>query len=308
MSGESPPPTLLSWRPLGWSHSNLPRSPETTPPFSHSDRLDVKILGLLSEGKTLDSRFKDARDVASAGAKFEYQETALNLCQRFETLVWESRNIAGIALVAVKGEIKKNFNELVLDFLSNPGVVAQDGLKELANVSKDFHRTIHSESDALIPERQRQGHSGGRGTGATRLSRYENSALADSNPGKWKNPVVLSRSESSSGLSTATKPDAAPLNPPERKRLCPAIERAEAAALFGPVDALVRELRAFASSLDVFNTVFAELARAQDIFVVYLRDGKSVANQDYLSEIHRLRGRLPCLCNALDAYGKARLS
>ncbi|KAF8555431.1 hypothetical protein OG21DRAFT_1507727 [Imleria badia] len=75
--------------------------PETTLPFSKSD---IKILALVSEGQTLDSRFKDVRDAVSAGAKFKYQEHALVLCQSFETLVWESRNIAGVALVAIKGD------------------------------------------------------------------------------------------------------------------------------------------------------------------------------------------------------------
>lgn len=56
-----------------------PDSLDTTLPFSHSDRLSVNILGLVSEGKTLDSRFKDICDVASAGAEFEYQATALSL-------------------------------------------------------------------------------------------------------------------------------------------------------------------------------------------------------------------------------------
>ena len=50
-----------------------------------------------------------------------------------------------------------------------------------------------------------------------------------------------------------------PLGPPERKRLAPPMERAESTALPGLVDALVRDLRAFASRIDVFDTVFAEV-------------------------------------------------
>ncbi|KAI9573946.1 hypothetical protein HD554DRAFT_2325623 [Boletus coccyginus] len=195
-------------------------------------------------------------------------------------------------------------------------------MKEL----EDFHRTIHSESDTL-PKRRKQSHSGGRGTGGTRLSRKSKNVsrgrALQSDPRNQIDlqPFVLPRSEPSSSLSTvtaslgtisrtcmdyalhferiaektmfpscvgtsppealaqATKPDGAPPNLPERKRLCPPIEPAEAVALFGLVDTLVRDLRAFASHLDVFNTVFAELARAQDIFVVYLKDGQSVGNQ-----------------------------
>ena len=51
----------------------------------------------------------------------------------------------------------------------------------------------------------------------------------------------------------------APSNLPERKRICPPIERAEPTALPVLVDALVRDLRAFASRIDVFDTVFAEV-------------------------------------------------
>ena len=56
-----------------------------------------------------------------------------------------------------------------------------------------------------------------------------------------------------------TSPGMVPLGPPERKRLAPPMERAESTALPGLVDALVRDLRAFASRIDVFDTVFAEV-------------------------------------------------
>ncbi|KAF8555023.1 hypothetical protein OG21DRAFT_963179 [Imleria badia] len=180
MFEESPPPySAVVATPL-----LMPlEQPETALPFSHSDRLAIKIMALVSEEQTLDSRFKDIRDIASAGAKFEYQEHALILCQRFETLVWESRNIAGVALVAIR-----DFNEIVLDFLSEANVVTQDRLKELANTSKllqrerdsatnqkssfdslikeleDFHRMTHPESGALIPKKRRKSHSVERGT------------------------------------------------------------------------------------------------------------------------------------------------
>jgi hypothetical protein len=105
--------------------------------------------------------------------------------------------------------------------------------------------------------------------------------------------VFPSRVPSSPPGSQEINPNSAPSDPPERKRLCLSIEHSESAALPGLVDALVRDLRAFASRIDVFDTVFAELARAQDIFVVYLKDGQSVANQGYRSEINRLRRHLP---------------
>jgi len=58
----------------------------------------------------------------------------------------------------------------------------KSSLDSLMKELEDFHRTIHSESDALIPKRRKQTHSGGRGTGGMRLSRYEDSALAHGNP------------------------------------------------------------------------------------------------------------------------------
>ncbi|KAH0830124.1 hypothetical protein J3R83DRAFT_1470 [Lanmaoa asiatica] len=324
MSGESPPPySAVVATPLLESLE----APDAELPFSHSDRLAIQILGLVSEGKTLDLRFKDVHDVASADATFEYQETALILYQRFETLVWESRNLAGIALVAVK-----DFNEIVLDFLSEPDVVVQDRLKELANASKllqrernsaanqrssfdafikeleDFHRTIHSELGALIPKRRRLSHS--RGTKDTQ-------SLRDSENSTTLQPFVVPRSEPLKGLSTVTAslgavsrtcmdyalqferiaeravfpscvsfpPEAQVISPaapnhPERKRLCPPASCAEvAASLPGIINALLHDLRAFVSRVDIFNVVFAELAREQDIFVVRLKDGQSVADQ-----------------------------
>ncbi|KAF8437632.1 hypothetical protein L210DRAFT_3546577 [Boletus edulis BED1] len=372
MSDESPPPysavaatPLVEWVPVlepptfdTTRKNRIPvaESPEIGLPFNHSDLFAAKIRALVSEGQTLDSRFKDVRDVASACAKFEYQEPALILSQRFEALVWESRNIAGIALVAAK-----DFNEVILDFLSEEDAVVQDRLKELTNASKflqrergsaanqkssfdalikeleDFHQTIHSELGA-ISKRRRQSYSSGKESRAARLSR------------KSRPLYTVPRSEPLCGLSTVTAslgavskscmdytlkfermaeeaflplcgvslpleaqtegatPAAAPPNPPERKRFCPSAERSESAALPRLVDALVRDLRAFVSRLDVFDTVFVELARAQDIFILYLKDGQSVANQGYRLEINRLRRHLPSVCNALDTYSKARLS
>jgi len=355
MSDESPPPySAVVATPL--VHTPVTESPEIGLPFSHSEPFAAKIRALVSEGQTLDSRFKDVRDVASAGAKFECQEPALILSQRFEALVWESRNIASIALVAVK-----DFNEVILDFLSEEDAAVRDRLKELTNASKflqrerrsaanhkssfdaltkeleDFHQMIHSEL-GTIPKRRRQSYSRGK----------ESRALGPSR--KSRPPYTVSRSEPLCGLSTITAslgavsktfmdytlkfermteeallplcgvspspeaqtegaaPAAALPSPPERKRLCPSVECSELAALPRSVDALMRDLRAFVSRLDVFDTVFGELARAQDIFILYLKDGQSVANQGYRLEINRLRRHLPSVCNALDTYSKARLS
>ncbi|KAN0073826.1 hypothetical protein V8E55_012080 [Tylopilus felleus] len=218
---------------------------------------------------------------------------------------------------------------------------------------EDFRRMIHSGLGAPSPKRQRQSHSGEKGTPP---SRYDTIALllADNDTNRFRKlipPYSVSHVEPSRGLSAVTtsigvisqtflnraqhferiaeqavfpscvvtpeapaqvkrdtKPGAAPSNPPTRKRLGSPIELAEPESLPGLVDALLRDLPAFASRVDVFNTVFAELARAQDIFILYLKDGQSGADQGYRSEIDRLRRHLPCVCNALDAYSKARLS
>jgi hypothetical protein len=71
--------------------------------------------------------------------------------------------------------------------------------------------------------------------------------------------VFPSRVPSSPPGSQEINPNSAPSDPPERKRLCLSIEHSESAALPGLVDALVRDLRAFASRIDVFDTVFAEV-------------------------------------------------
>lgn len=47
--------------------------------------------------------------------------------------------------------------------------------------------------------------------------------------------------------------------PLERKRLAPPMERAESTEPPGLMDALVRDLRAFASRINVFDSVFAEV-------------------------------------------------
>ncbi|KAG6375765.1 hypothetical protein JVT61DRAFT_2615 [Boletus reticuloceps] len=266
MSDESPPPysavvatPLVEWVPVlepptfdttRQNRTPVTESPEIGLPFSHSEPFAAKIRALVSEGQTLDSRFKDVRDVASAGAKFEYQEPALILSQRFEALVWESRNIAGIALVAVKGdclfrayfrrEIRPtpwnvDFNEVILDFLSEEDAVVQDRLKELTNASKflqrergsaanhkssfdalikeleDFHQMIHSELGA-IPKRRRQSYSRGKESKAARSSRYDMAPLlllasidADTNHSRKSRPLyTVLRSEPLCGLSTVT--------------------------------------------------------------------------------------------------------
>ncbi|KAF8129323.1 hypothetical protein EV363DRAFT_1338675 [Boletus edulis] len=373
MSDESPPPysavaatPLVEWVPVlepptfdttRPNRTPVTESPEIGLPFSHSEPFAAKIRALVSEGQTLDSRFKDVRDVTSAGAKFEYQEPALILSQRFEALVWESRNIAGIALVAVK-----DFNEVILDFLSEEDAVVQDRLKELTNASKflqrergsaanhkssfdalvkeleDFHQTIHSELGA-ISKRRRQSYSRGKESRAARLSR------------KSRPLYTVPRSEPLCGLSTVTASLGAvsktcmdytlKFERMDRRGLSSFVRRQPStrstdrgrnprrSAYRTPQSANVpvplpnvpsRQpslalwmhscviCAQFVSRLDVFDTVFVELARAQDIFILYLKDGQSVANQGYRLEINRLRRHLPSVCNALDTYSKARLS
>ena len=56
-----------------------------------------------------------------------------------------------------------------------------------------------------------------------------------------------------------TKPGAAPSNPLTRKRLGSPIEFPEPEFLPGLVDALLRDLPAFVSRVDVFNAMFAEV-------------------------------------------------
>ncbi|KAG9317998.1 hypothetical protein JVU11DRAFT_58 [Chiua virens] len=152
MPGESPPPysaVIATLKPL----IELRSAPtDTTLPFSQSGQLATKILALVSEGKTLDSRFKDIRDVAM-GVTFDSQTAAVSLRDRSEQLIWESRNIAGIALVAIK-----DFNEVVLDFLSEPDVAVQDRLKELASASQLLQKERNSAAnhkssfDALLQD------------------------------------------------------------------------------------------------------------------------------------------------------------
>ena len=55
-------------------------------------------------------------------------------------------------------------------------------------------------------------------------------------------------------------------NDSEHKRPYPPIEYTELAALPGIVDALVRDLCAFASRIDVFNIIFAEVRSAPVYF------------------------------------------
>ncbi|KAF8834114.1 hypothetical protein BDN67DRAFT_976211 [Paxillus ammoniavirescens] len=126
MSSESPPydavvgPTIQT-----------PGQSATAAPFTRSRYLVGEIQGLVSSGKSLDSHFKDIRDIASAAATFEYKESALGLCQNMTTLLWDSRRIAGVVLAAVE-----EFNENILGFLSYPNVGAQGGLDELVGLWK----------------------------------------------------------------------------------------------------------------------------------------------------------------------------
>lgn len=69
--------------------------------------------------------------------------------------------------------------------------------------------------------------------------------------------AVLPSFTSSPHEAQATSP-AAP-NFSQRKRLCPPIDHNELAALPDTVSALVRDLGAFASRVDVFNTIFGEV-------------------------------------------------
>ncbi|KAF8838122.1 hypothetical protein BDN67DRAFT_972035 [Paxillus ammoniavirescens] len=200
MLDESPPPYDAVVGPVVQTLGQL----ATATPFSFSPHFISEIHGLVSEGKSLDSRFKDIHDIVSAVAAFEHQEPALVLSQTMNTLLWDSRHVAGVVLAALK-----EFNENILDFLSDPNASAQDRLDELVGVWKVvqekrqptidqkpafgrlltdltvFRRTIHG---ALAPKRKRQNHH----VGKSRDVRPKRGASP---------PLVMPHSEPSGSLS-----------------------------------------------------------------------------------------------------------
>ncbi|KAF8550405.1 hypothetical protein OG21DRAFT_1487791 [Imleria badia] len=262
-------------------HSN---NPKQRLPFSDSDRLAAKAPSL------------NTKNTHSTHARFVPLTTRPHISPFEDVSATEVRDI-GLGTEEHRW-CRADFNEIVLDFLSEPDVVAQDSLKELVNASKllqrergparsqkfsfdafiteleDFHRMIHPESGALITKKRKQSHSGERRSKGIRTLRKSRPNQA--NP----QPLVIPRSEPLSGLSTVTaslgaisrscidyplqfdscvvsSPPEAPTqdtsaassNPPESKRLDPLVKCAEPTAL--PV--LVRDLRAFASRVDVFR-------------------------------------------------------
>ncbi|KIK94665.1 hypothetical protein PAXRUDRAFT_827765 [Paxillus rubicundulus Ve08.2h10] len=343
MLDESPPPYDAVVSPV----VQTPAHPATAAPFSFSPYFISEIQGLVPEGRSLDSRFKDIHDIVSAVATFEHQEPALVLSQTMNTLLWDSRHVAGVVLAALK-----EFNENILDFLSDPNAGAQDRLDELVGMWKvvqekrrptidqkpafdrlladltAFRQTIQG---ALAPQRKRPNHH----VGKSRDMRLKRGASP---------PLVMPHSEPSSSLSLVTtcgtawstctnfalnvermaenamwssfssvdpppgpeKPHPAVHKTPARNRSRLAVDIGQLAILPVRLDALLRDLRSFADRIDIFNALLKELEREHDIFVIYLKDGQSVTNWGYRSEINRLRKHLPRICHALNAYSRAR--
>ncbi|KIJ67121.1 hypothetical protein HYDPIDRAFT_109137 [Hydnomerulius pinastri MD-312] len=207
-------------------------------------------------------------------------------------------------------------------------------LAELSN----FSRMIYRESCASSSKRRRETEDAG---GLTKIPRMERQISPPyivplSRPSNAVSPrnafgtMILSTTNcalrvekiaedilwsSFSCLAPPPEPDESPLDAQTeagRRRPNPSpiqvVDPSRLATLPVLVDTLLRDLRVFSERVGIFGSIFGELQREHDIFVLYLKDGQSVIHQGYRSEINRLRKHLLQLCNALDAYSKARRS